>query len=195
MKQIIAAILFFAAVFAGTYALLDANTPSQPETQAEPYIAPEAPKAAKMAYVVAETEMPIASSYYLGPCEDTYLRDDIPLTYEEQAMLYGACLEFEVDYALALAVVEQETTFRNLTGDGGDSEGYMQIQKKWWSELMSEIGAENLMEPKDNFRTGCAILSQLIEKYGNVEDALTYYNSGSTVPNGYSKSVLAKMEG
>lgn len=126
--------------------------------------------------------------------EDTYLRDDLPLDYETQMLLYGACLEFQVDYDLALAVIEQETGYRNLTGDGGESAGYMQIQRKWWSGLMDEIGTEDLNQPEDNFRTGCAILRQLLDKYGNTEDALTAYNSGRPGSSRYSRSVLERME-
>ena len=127
--------------------------------------------------------------------EDTYLRDDIPLSFEMQAALYGACQEFEIDYDLALAVIEQETNFRNVKGDGGDSAGYMQIQRKWWSGLMAEIGAEDLMEPVDNFRTGCAILRQLLDKYGNVEDALSAYNRGRPGQTRYSREVMEKYYG
>lgn len=126
--------------------------------------------------------------------EDGYLRDDLPLDYETQMLLYGACLEFQVDYDLALAVIEQETGYRNLTGDGGESAGYMQIQRKWWSGLMDEIGTEDLNQPEDNFRTGCAILRQLLDKYGNTEDALTAYNSGRPGSSRYSRSVLERME-
>ena len=124
--------------------------------------------------------------------EDGYLRDDLPLDYETQMLLYGACLEFQVDYDLALAVIEQETGYRNLTGDGGESAGYMQIQRKWWSGLMAEIGAADLMNPEDNFRTGCAVLRQLLDKYGNTEDALTAYNSGKPGQSKYSREVLAR---
>ena len=134
---------------------------------------------------------------FLGPdpmVEDGYLRDDLPLDYETQMLLYGACLEFQVDYDLALAVIEQETGYRNLTGDGGESAGYMQIQRKWWSGLMDEIGAEDLNQPEDNFRTGCAILRQLLDKYGNTEDALTAYNSGKPGSSSYSKSVMERMQ-
>ena len=129
----------------------------------------------------------------LGLCEDTYLREDIPLSYELQAMLYGACLEFEIDYSLALAVVEQETNFRNVTGDDGASVGFMQIQDRWWSGLMEEIGARDLTDPEDNFRTGCAIIRKLMDKHGSVEDALTAYNSGRTGPSKYSREVMERM--
>lgn len=126
--------------------------------------------------------------------EDTYLRDDIPLDYATQAMLYGACLEFRVDYSLALAVIEQETNFTNVKGDGGNSVGYMQIQKRWWSGLMAEIGAEDLMDPEDNFRTGCAIMRRLLDRYGNVEDALTAYNAGRPGSSKYSREVMGRMQ-
>ena len=127
-------------------------------------------------------------------CEDTYLREDIPLSYELQSMLYGACLEFEVPYELALAVIEQETNFRNVTGDDGASVGFMQIQERWWSGLMEEIGARDLTDPEDNFRTGCAIIRKLMDKHGSVEDALTAYNRGKPGHSKYSRDVMERMQ-
>lgn len=126
-------------------------------------------------------------------CEDTYLREDIPLSFSEQAMLYGACLEFEVPYPLALAVIEQETGYRNVSGDGGRAYGFFQIWPMWWSELMEDIGAEDLNDAEDNFRAGCAILGQLLEQYGT-EDALTVYNSGKPGSSSYSQEVIERME-
>lgn len=126
--------------------------------------------------------------------EDTYLRDDVPLSYELQAALYGACLEFQVDYAVMLALVDRETDFRNVTGDDGASQGYCQIQRKWWSGLMAEIGAEDLTDPEDNFRTACAIVAQLTERYGSLGDALTAYNRGTPGSSDYSRSILASAE-
>lgn len=126
--------------------------------------------------------------------EGTYLRDDIPLDYATQMLLYGACLEFDVDFHLMLALIERETRFQNVKGDGGDSEGFCQIQDRWWSGLMADIGAGDLMDPQDNFRTGCAIIRQLMDRYGNLEDALTAYNRGKPGQSSYSRSVLERME-
>lgn len=126
--------------------------------------------------------------------EQGYFREDVPLSYEEQDFLQTACEEFGVDYHLMLALIDQETNFRNLTGDGGDSYGYTQIQPRWWSGLMEEIGAEDLMDPYDNFRTSCAILSQLTEQYGNVRDALSAYNTGSPGETEYATSILEAAE-
>lgn len=126
--------------------------------------------------------------------EQGYYRDDIPLTYAEQDFLHTAAAEFGVDYHLMLGLIERETTFRNIPGDGGDSAGYCQIQRKWWSGLMEDIGAEDLNDPYDNFRTACAIVAHLTELHGTTEYALTAYNSGRPGTSKYATAVLANAE-
>lgn len=84
--------------------------------------APEAGRSVEAVETAAVMSVPAAEEpqeRQLGPCEETYLRDDIPLSYELQAMLYGACKEFEIEYPIALAMIEQETNFKNIMGDGG----------------------------------------------------------------------------
>lgn len=125
--------------------------------------------------------------------EQGYFREDVPLTFEEQDYLQTACAEFGVEYDLMLSLIYRETRFQNIAGDSGDSIGYCQIQPRWWSCLMEEIGAEDLMEPQDNFRTACAIVAQLTEKYGNVRDALSAYNTGSPGYTEYAAAVIAGM--
>jgi hypothetical protein len=124
--------------------------------------------------------------------EGTYLRADHPLSYEEQAALYGACLEFGVDYALAQAVIEQETGFTNVMGDGGKAYGFFQVWPKWHTERMEELGVTDLMDPESNFRVGCSFLSECIDKYG-LEKGLGYYNSGSAKVTGYTRAVLERV--
>lgn len=126
-------------------------------------------------------------------CEDSYLMPEHPLSLENQMLLYGACLEFQVDYALALAVVEQETGFRNVTGDDGDSVGFMQVQEKWHRERMTLLGVDDLKDPEGNFRVGCHFLRECIDKYG-LEKGLGYYNSGRAAVTSYSREVLGRME-
>ena len=158
---------------------------------------PEADSSVEAVETAAVMPVPAAEEpqeRQLGLCEDTYLREDIPLDYDTQMLLYGACLEFEVPYELALAVIEQETNFRNVTGDYGASVGYMQIQHRWWGVLMEEIGARDLTDPEDNFRTGCAIIRKLMDKHGSVEDALTAYNRGKPGQSKYSRDVMERMQ-
>lgn len=122
-----------------------------------------------------------------------WYKEDIPLEPELQKALWDACQEFGVEYPLALAVIEQETQFRSFVGDGGNSLGYMQIQPRWWNELMEQIGATDLTDPTDNFRTGCAILRELLNQYGgSVTDALTAYNTGHPGRSAYADEVLRR---
>lgn len=126
--------------------------------------------------------------------EDTYLREDVPLSLEEQRDLYGAALEFDVPYEILLGLIERETRFTNAAGDSGRSQGYCQIQKKWWGSLMDEIGAEDLTVPKDNFRTAAAILRYLTDRFGSLEDALTAYNTGHSGQSTYADGVMENAE-
>lgn len=145
----------------------------------------------------AKMEMPApateSAAVGLDPMvEGTYLRADHPLSYEEQAALYGACLEFGVDYALAQAVIEQETGFTNVMGDGGKAYGFFQVWPKWHKERMEDLGVTDLMDPESNFRVGCSFLSECIDKYG-LEKGLGYYNSGSAKVTGYTRAVLERV--
>ena len=121
---------------------------------------------------------------------------DIPLSCELQEELHEASEEFGVDYYIMVALIDRETDFKNIYGDGGDSYGYCQIQPKWWYGLMAEIGATDLNVPKDNFRTACAIIAQLTEKYQSTEGALVAYNQGWYKGNStpYSREVIANAE-
>lgn len=121
-------------------------------------------------------------------------RDDIPLDKDTQVLLYEACGEFGIDYYIMVALIERETNFNNITGDKGNAYGYCQIWPKWWSGLMAEIGAKDLMNPYDNFRTACAILSKHLERYGNIEDALTCYNTGKSGESLYASAIMSRAE-
>lgn len=179
--------LLFFAFFAGTMC----GDRTGPEAAVVEIGAPRIRETAAADKPRTERE-PAAQERKPDVCEDTYLSAEIPLSYEEQAALYGACLEFRVPYELALAVVEQETGYRNITGDDGASVGYMQIQQRWWGSLMEEIGARDLTVAEDNFRTGCAILRKLLDQY-SLEDALSVYNTGAPGQTRYSREVMGRL--
>ena len=67
----------------------------------------------------------------------------------------------------------------------------MMIQERWVKKEMAELGATNLMNPEDNFRVGCYLLSDFIGRYG-VEGGLTRYNTGHPGSSWYSNSVMGK---
>lgn len=126
--------------------------------------------------------------------EDTYLRDDIPLSYELQALLYGACKEFGIDYPLALAMIEQETQFKNIMGDGGKAYGYFQVWIKWHEDRMAQLGVSDLMDPEGNFRVALHFMRENLDKYGSLEDALSFYNTGAPGQTRYSRDVMERMQ-
>lgn len=154
---------------------LEPEPESEPAPAAEP--APD-PEPEREPVAIAEPVIPPAGPDSDIPSTSDY-RPDIPLLPEEQHALLCACREFNISPSLVLGVIQHETNFTNSRGDHGRSLGYMQIQPRWWTRLMDEIGATDLMIPEDNFRTGCAILRQLIDDAeGNISVALTVYNVG-----------------
>lgn len=125
--------------------------------------------------------------------EQGYFRYDVPLDFMEQDFLHTACEEAGVPYALALAVIERETGFRNVLGDDGESAGYMQVQKKWHMDRMEKLGVTDLSDSFSNFRVACDYLAELMGKYP-LEEALTAYNTGSPGRNDYSRAVIENYE-
>lgn len=187
-KQALLLLLAF-GIMIGTPFVAEALVPGMEEWEPEPKEMEVVMCAAPIPSEVPEEDALIEAALQ----EQGYYRDDIPLTYLEQDLLQSACDETGVDYALALAVIEQETGFRNIMGDDGASAGYMQVQARWWSSLMDKLGVTDLMDPYGNFRVGCAILAQHIDRYG-LPDALTVYNTGHTGESEYSRSVMALAE-
>ena len=121
---------------------------------------------------------------------------DVPLTYQEQRELREATEEFGIDYDLMLGLIEKETEFRNIPGDGGEAYGYCQVWLRWWKGKMQDIGATDLNIPRDNFRTACAIMRELTDRYGSYAGALTAYNEGSFdgVVSNFATTVLLNAE-
>ena len=122
-----------------------------------------------------------------------YVREDVPLDGDTQAFLRAACEETGIPHELALAVIRQETEFRNVVGDDGRSVGYMQVQRRWHEDRMARLGVTDLTDPYGNFRVGCDYLAELLGKY-TLEEALTAYNSGKPGKSAYASNVLAYME-
>lgn len=120
------------------------------------------------------------------------VRSDVPLDAETQRLLYQACDETGIRYELALAVIWQETDFKNIMGDGGESFGFMQVQPRWHGERMERLGVSDLSDPYGNFLVGLDFLAELTGKY-DLTEALTAYNSGKPGDSQYARDVLNYM--
>jgi hypothetical protein len=78
------------------------------------------------------------------------------------------------------ALIEEESGWlSSAEGDDGESIGLMQIQERWHKDRMKRLGVNDLYDSEQNITVGCDILSELLNKYGNYEDALSVYNSGN----------------
>lgn len=105
---------------------------------------------------------------------------DIPLSAELQQDIRELAERYEVPYELVLAVIMTESSGKaDAVGDGGASVGLMQIQPKWYGELITESGL-SVDKPIENVELGIRILLGFIEENdGSLDKALKQYNSGN----------------
>lgn len=104
--------------------------------------------------------------------EDVKQKDYI----EETAESYG------ISPKLVKAIIEVESGGNaNAIGDDGNSLGLMQIQPRYHAQRLKE--GESLLDPKVNVRVGCEILSEIMAKYGTLDEVLTVYNAGHDTGN------------
>lgn len=96
-----------------------------------------------------------------------------------QVYTYCLCKQYDVPYALIVAMIEHESAYVfDATGDGGESKGYMQIYERFHTDRMERMAVNDLMNPYQNVRVGIDYIAELIEKYGTIQDALAAYNYG-----------------
>ena len=106
---------------------------------------------------------------------------------EETAESYG------ISPKLIKAIIEVESGGdANAIGDNGNSLGLMQIQPRYHAQRLKE--GESLLNPKVNVRVGCEILSEIMDKYGTLDEALTVYNAGhDTGDRSYANRVYEEL--
>ena len=114
-----------------------------------------------------------------------YFRADVPLSYELQDVLQTECERYGIEYALALGLIETESSFRE-DADNGLCYGLMQLNRDWFPDKLT---------PAENIRAGMEYLAYQMERYGSVEAALCGYNAGhDTGSRIYAKAVLEAAE-
>ena len=107
---------------------------------------------------------------------------------EETAESYG------ISPKLVKAIIKVESNGdANAVGDNGNSLGLMQIQPRYHAQRLKE--GESLLDPKVNVRVGCEILSEIMDKYGTLDEVLTVYNAGhDTGSREYANRVYEEIE-
>lgn len=124
-------------------------------------------------------------------------REDIPLDAEVQDHIYTVCEEKDIEPEIIFAMIWRESRYQvDILGDSGRAYGLMQIHPRWHSDRMERLGATDLLDPIQNVTVGIDILSEQLNRYGDIAKALVAYNAGSyrgTITN-YAKDVLAEAE-
>ena len=127
----------------------------------------------------AEPEEPAAEVFMF--------REDVPLSAELQEVLWDACQEHEVEYALALGLIETESSFNPEAVSYVGCYGLMQLNPDYFPADLS---------PAENIQYGVALIAEKLDQYaGNVGAALTAYNAGHDTGNReYAEKVMAAAE-
>ena len=109
-----------------------------------------------------------------------FLYDIIPLHGDLQLHAQKLCREHHVAFSFFIAMLESESSFSkeigiNYTaqGDGGNSVGYMQINKPNWDRY-----GLNAFVPEDNIEIGIRMMSEYIEKYQEFDMVVMCYKAG-----------------
>lgn len=137
---------------------------------------------------------------------DEYAREGGSFPEDVQHYVYTVSGQDGVDYAVARAVIEQETGYQSdAVGPDGDT-GYFQVIPRFHTERMQRLGVTDMLDPCQNAQVALDYMAELLEKYdGSYEKALTAYNAGQTGAyrywfsagvdaSPYAKKVLEKAE-
>ena len=129
---------------------------------------------------------------YPTDVEDTYINKDyVPFIYEA-AEAYNICPE------LIIAIIERESSGKaTVSSPSGACKGLMQIYEKYHVARMEKLGVTDLFDPEGNIWVGVDYLSELINKYQNVEVALMVYNGDKRAfedgyVSNYAREILSR---
>ena len=144
--------------------------------------------------IVVPASQPVQSVYFEPdpepeePAAEVFtFREDVPLSAELQEVLWDACQEHKVEYALALGLIETESSFNTEAVSYVGCYGLMQLNPDYFPTDLS---------PAENIQYGVAFIAEKLDQYaGNVGAALTAYNAGHDTGNReYAEKVMAAAE-
>ena len=103
---------------------------------------------------------------------------NVGLDTELQEYTWLMCKTYDVDWYLVMAVMQRESGYRADTISKTNDYGLMQINKINHQRLSEILGITDFLDPEQNIHAGVYMLSNLFEKYGDVNLVLMAYNMG-----------------
>lgn len=125
--------------------------------------------------------------------QNNLLKIIYPKKYEEYVSKYAE--EYNIEENLIYAVIKAESNFDENAVSNKEAQGLMQLMNTTANEVAQkvniEITGDMIKEPEYNIMLGTKYLSMMVDKYNNIELALTAYNAGSgTVDKWISEGIL-----
>lgn len=109
---------------------------------------------------------------------------DVPLDEDLQTYIFELSEDIGIDPAIVIAIIEKESNYdASAVGDHGRSLGLMQIQFRWHTARMAELGCDDLLDARQNVKVGIDILADLLGEGKSIEWVLMAYNGGHTYAN------------
>lgn len=109
---------------------------------------------------------------------------DVPLDEGLQTYIFELSEDIGIDPAIVIAIIEKESNYdASAVGDHGRSLGLMQIQLRWHTARMAELGCDDLLDARQNVCVGIDILADLLEEGEPIEWVLMAYNGGQVYAN------------
>ena len=127
--------------------------------------------------------------------QDRILINIYRIKYEEYVLKYSE--QYSVDKNLIYAIIKAESNFNENAVSNKGATGLMQLMPTTAIQLGRTINVdcneENLKDVDININLGVKYISNLIEKYNNIDVALSAYNAGTgNVDNWIEKGIIKK---
>jgi len=120
--------------------------------------------------------------FAIGGGYDVYVKSTYKLHYYDEVS--QACEDFDVDEALAYAIIRTESKFDPEAHSSADARGLMQITQitldwiQFRSDEFDDLTIDDMFTPAHNIRCGVYVLSLLQEQFSNEDTVVAAYNAG-----------------
>ena len=152
------------------------------------YDLPELPT--KTETIVRMVNVPFAPSDYELQAEE--IKSSLNKSKLKHILIYieALCWEYGVDYEMVKAVIQTESDWNHKAVSTSGAIGLMQVLP---STAMSEFKTpeKDLYDPYVNVTVGIKYLSQLNDRFDDLESTLTAYSHGPTATTKYSPTYVS----